>query len=176
MVPGGLARWLPVVLVSLTVLPAAALAVPLLSRRAQRRGVPAALALRRSVADVGMVAGTLPWVWMILTPLPAPREVRPVPLADIVDLLAGPPVTAFFQIVGNLLVFAALGFFAQLRWDIGAPAATALGAAGSVTVETLQYVLALGRVTSVDDVLLNAAGAGLAALLASRLRSPTRPA
>jgi hypothetical protein len=36
-------------------------------------------------------------------------------------------------------------------------------------VELLQYALALGRVTSVDDVLLNAAGAGRATLPSQRL-------
>jgi glycopeptide antibiotics resistance protein len=39
-----------------------------------------------------------------------------------------------------------------------------VAAAGSVLIETLQYVLPLARVASVDDVLLNSAGAGLAAL------------
>jgi glycopeptide antibiotics resistance protein len=68
--------------------------------------------------------------------------------------------------VGNLLVFAALGFFAPMR--IAAPAAVprvlALAAGCSVLIETAQYVLQLDRVSSVDDVLLNAAGAALAAL------------
>jgi glycopeptide antibiotics resistance protein len=39
-----------------------------------------------------------------------------------------------------------------------------LAAAGSILVELSQYVLRLERVSSVDDVLLNTAGAGLAAL------------
>jgi glycopeptide antibiotics resistance protein len=45
-----------------------------------------------------------------------------------------------------------------------APRILALAAACSILIETLQYVLGLGRVSSVDDVLLNTAGAGLAAL------------
>jgi glycopeptide antibiotics resistance protein len=44
----------------------------------------------------------------------------------------------------------------------------ALAAGCSVLVETAQYVLRLDRVSSVDDVLLNAAGAGLAALASRR--------
>jgi glycopeptide antibiotics resistance protein len=38
-------------------------------------------------------------------------------------------------------------------------------AAGSLLVETLQWALDLGRVSSVDDVLLNTLGAVLAALV-----------
>ncbi|WP_269458445.1 VanZ family protein [Micromonospora coriariae] len=40
----------------------------------------------------------------------------------------------------------------------------ALGAGCSALVETAQYVLRLDRVSSVDDVLVNAAGAVLAGL------------
>ncbi|HEU4426712.1 MAG TPA: VanZ family protein, partial [Pilimelia sp.] len=92
------------------------------------------------------------------------------PLRDLADQLGAAPSTAFFQIAGNLLVFAAFGFFAAARWRIGLPAIVAIAAAGSVTVEALQYGLALGRVSSVDDVLLNGAGAGIAALAYRRWR------
>ena len=61
--------------------------------------------------------------------------------------------------------FAALGFFAPLRFAALAsvPRILALAAGCSVLVETAQYFMP-DRVSSVDDVLLNAAGAGLAAL------------
>jgi glycopeptide antibiotics resistance protein len=48
------------------------------------------------------------------------------------------------------------------------PRILALGAGCSVVVETAQYVLRLDRVSSVDDVLVNAAGAVLAALASRR--------
>ena len=74
------------------------------------------------------------------------------------------------QVVGNLPVFAALGFCAPQRfaalasmWRI-----LALAAGCSALVEIAQYALHLGRVSSVDDVLLNMAGAGLAALASRR--------
>jgi hypothetical protein len=172
MVPTEIVRWLPVVAVSVAVFPLGLLAVWLLVGRARRRGVPADVARRRSVALVAMIGGTLPWIWMILTPLPESREIRPIPLRDLADQLGAAPVTAFFQIVGNLLVFAAFGFFAAARWRIRVPAVVAVAAAASLTVEALQYVLALGRVSSVDDVLLNAAGAGIAALAYRRWRPP----
>jgi glycopeptide antibiotics resistance protein len=44
----------------------------------------------------------------------------------------------------------------------------ALAAGCSVLIETAQYVLQLDRVSSVDDVLLNAAGAVPAALASRR--------
>jgi glycopeptide antibiotics resistance protein len=75
-----------------------------------------------------------------------------------------------YQIVGNLLVFAAFGFLAPIRWQIRPLWVVAAAAAASTTVETLQWVLGLGRVSSVDDVLVNAAGAGLAALCSRRWR------
>jgi cadmium resistance protein CadD (predicted permease) len=61
---------------------------------------------------------------------------------------------------------AALGFLAPLRFAALAsvPRILALAAGFSVLVEAAQYVLRLDRVSSVDDVLLNTAGAGLAAL------------
>jgi glycopeptide antibiotics resistance protein len=53
----------------------------------------------------------------------------------------------------------ALGAFLPVRWTAG----TAVAAAASTTVETLQHALDLGRVSSIDDVLLNTLGAVLAA-------------
>jgi len=163
--PGGVDRWIPVVTVALAGLPIGVLVGWLLIR--WRRPRPA----RDSVAEVAIVVGTLPWIWMILTPLDTPRETKLVPLLDIMNQLTVSLVAAFFQIVGNLLVFAAFGFFAPIRWRIGIPAVMLMAGLGSVTVETLQYVLDIGRVTSIDDVLLNASGAGLAALSSSRWRS-----
>jgi glycopeptide antibiotics resistance protein len=50
-----------------------------------------------------------------------------------------------------------------------------VAATASVTVEILQYGLDLGRVSSIDDVLLNAAGAGLAALASRRTWAAALP-
>ncbi|MFG3556882.1 VanZ family protein [Micromonospora sp. NPDC047557] len=115
--------------------------------------------------------GTLPWVWMIMLPGSragaVPGRLSLVPLRDLFTIFSdGGLLTLTGQVVGNLLVFAALGFFAPLRFAALAsvPRIVALAAGCSVLVEAAQYVLRLDRVTSVDDVLLNAAGAGLAAL------------
>jgi hypothetical protein len=163
-----------VALITLAVLPLAALAVWALARRRIVAGTAPAWAWRMSLAEVGIVYGTLPWVWMIMLPGDragaVPGRVSLVPLRDLLTIGAAGPLTLTGQVVGNLLVFAALGFFAPLRFAALAsvPRILALAAGCSVLVETAQYVLPMDRVSSVDDVLLNAAGAGLAALASRR--------
>ncbi|WP_406367977.1 VanZ family protein [Streptomyces sp. NBC_01546] len=154
-----------VVLMTLVALPLALLVVWALARRRRAAGVTSAW--RMSLAEVGMVHGTAPFIWMTMMPGggagTVPARVSLVPLRDLVTM--GP-----LGIVGNLLVFAALGFFAPMRFAALAsvPRILALGAGCSVLVETAQYVLRLDRVSSVDDVLVNAAGAVLAALASRR--------
>jgi hypothetical protein len=161
-----------VALITVAVLPLAALAVWALARRRSVTGTTPAW--RMSLAEVGMVYGTVPWVWMIMLPGEragaVPGRVSLVPLRDLLTILAAGPLTATGQVVGNLLVFAALGFLTPLRFAALAsvPRILALAAGCSVLVEAAQYVLQLDRVSSVDDVLLNAAGAGLAALASRR--------
>jgi glycopeptide antibiotics resistance protein len=169
---GWLGTFTGVALITVAALPLAALAVWALARRRSVTGTTQAW--RMSLAEVGIVYGTVPWVWMIMLPGSragaVPRRVSLVPLRDLLTILASGPLTATGQVVGNLLVFAALGFFAPLRFAALAsvPRILALAAGCSVLVEAAQYVLRLDRVSSVDDVLLNAAGAGLAALASRR--------
>ncbi|MFF4397185.1 VanZ family protein [Streptomyces sp. NPDC001480] len=154
-----------VVLMTLVALPSAALVVWALARRRRAAGVPSAW--RMSLAEVGMVHGTVPFLWLTMMPGAgpgtAPRRVSLVPLRDLLTM--GP-----LGIVGNLLVFAALGFFAPMRFAAltSVPRILALGAGCSILVETAQYVLWLDRVSSVDDVLVNTVGAVLAALASRR--------
>jgi glycopeptide antibiotics resistance protein len=111
-----------------------------------------------------MVYGTLPTVWLTMLPGSRAGEVAGrlslVPLRDLVSM-------GQFQIAGNLLLLAALGGLAPLRFRALAsiPRVLALAAVCSTSIEVAQYVLRLDRVSSVDDVLLNTAGAGLAALV-----------
>jgi hypothetical protein len=171
-----------VVLLTVAALPPAALAVCVLARRRQARDTAPAPTWRRSTAEVGIVYGTVPWVWMIMLPGgpvgAVPGRVSLVPLRDLHTVLDGGPRSATVQVVGNLLVFAALGFFAPLRFAVLAslPRILALAAGCSVLVEVAQYALRLDRVSSVDDVLLNTAGAGLAALASRRWWRPRAPA
>ncbi|MFD5767739.1 VanZ family protein [Streptomyces sp. NPDC127049] len=161
-----------VVLMTLVTVPVALLVAWSLAR--VRRGVGVADPWRRSLAEVGMVHGTVPFLWLTLMPGGgagvAPPRVSLVPLRDLVTM--GP-----LGIGGNLLVLASLGFFAPIRYAAVAsvPRILALGAGCSVLIETTQYVLRLDRVSSVDDVLVNAAGAALAGLASRRWWRRTTP-
>ncbi|MEU6827574.1 VanZ family protein [Nocardia beijingensis] len=124
---------------------------------------------RAALCDVGMVTGTAPWLWMILTPTGTGRSLNLVPLRDLAEQLADD--RAIEQFGGNLLVFAALGFLLPVRrpWFARSYRILLGGAAASIAVETAQFALAIGRHSSVDDVLLNAAGACLAGQLSRHL-------
>lgn len=154
-----------VVLMTLVTLPLAVLLAWVLASRRRAAGVPSAW--RISLAEVGMVHGTVPFVWLTMMPGGGagvvPARVSLVPLRDLVTM-------GTLGITGNLLVFAALGFFAPMRFAALAsvPRVLALGAGCSVLVETAQYALSLDRVSSVDDVLVNATGALLAGLASRR--------
>ncbi|MER8071133.1 VanZ family protein [Streptomyces sp. NPDC094034] len=154
-----------VVLMTLVTLPLAALVVWALAHRRRAAGVTSAW--RMSLAEVGMVHGTVPFSWLTMMPGAGagtvPGRVSLVPLRDLVTMGPG-------GIVGNLLILAALGFFAPMRFAALAsvPRILALGAGCSILIETAQYVLRLDRVSSVDDVLVNTVGAVLAALASRR--------
>jgi hypothetical protein len=145
-----------VALMSVLALPLAVLTAWALAHRRRAAGVP--LAWRLSLAEVGIVYGTVPWVWIVML---AGGRVSALSLIPLRDLLTMP----LSQVVGNMLIFAALGFFAPIRFAALAsvPRILALAAVCSIVIETTQYFLP-DRISSVDDVLLNAAGAGLAAL------------
>ena len=148
-----------VVLMTLATLPLSALIVWALTISGR--------APRAALAEVGMVHGTVPFLWLTLMPGPGagvvPGRVSLIPLSDLVSM--GP-----LGIGGNLLIFAALGFFGPMRFAALAflPRILALGASCSVLIEIAQYVFRLDRVSSVDDVLINAAGAALAGLASRR--------
>lgn len=156
-------RYESVVLITLAALPLALLAARALARWRRRRGMSRGEANRRSFAEAGLVYGTAPWIWLTMLPtssVPGHRAVSLVPLRDLATM---PP----YQVFGNLLVLAALGLFGPIRFRALASVPRVLLAAGaaSALIEVGQYALALGRVASIDDVLLNTAGAGLAAVV-----------
>jgi hypothetical protein len=163
-------EWWRIVLAALAVLPVAAAGAVLLTRRRVAAGAARPDAARRSLLEMAMLAGTVPWLWLIFTPLPAERAVLLVPLRDLAVQVVDDPPRAVAQIGGNLLVFAAVGAFGPMRWPAlaGVGRLLAGGAVASLAVETAQYALDIGRVWSVDDVLLNAAGAALGGALTRR--------
>jgi glycopeptide antibiotics resistance protein len=142
-----------------------------LARRRVTGGRPRGWAWRASIAEVGLVLGTLPWVWMIMEPTSGSGGLQLVPFRDLGAVLTGED--SVVQVIGNLLVFAAAGFFLPIRFRLArpvfVPAVVALVAGGgSLILEVVQLALPLGRVASVDDILLNAAGAVIAALASIR--------
>ena len=158
--------WSLVWLTMLLSLPLAALIVAWLAATRSRPGVPRRQVGLTSAIEVGMVVGTVPWIWMILTPGAGEGGVELVPGRGLWQILTGDPGFALIQVVGNLLVFAAFGFLAPIRWRLGPAVLAAVVAAASATLEFVQYAAQLGRVASVDDVLLNTCGAVCAAYLA----------
>jgi hypothetical protein len=147
--------------------PVALLSLWTLARRRRLAGSTPGVAWRLSLSEVGLVYLTLPAVWITLLPGARAGQVAGgvslIPLRDLSTMDT-------FQIGGNLLLLAALGFFAPLRFArlASVPAALAVAATASAVIETAQYLLRLDRVSSVDDVLLNTAGAGIAALVSRR--------
>ncbi|GAB1824580.1 VanZ family protein [Herbidospora sp. RD11066] len=165
------ALWGHVVIATLLTIPVGWGVAHLLTRARERSNHPEPA--RTAYVDVFIVIGTAPWIWMILTPgdpsTPG-RAVGLVPFHDLAQVVTGPASTAFVQVGGNLLVFAALGALLPLRSQKLArlKIVAAVAAAGSLTVELLQYGLELHRVSSVDDILLNTTGAVLAAAMTQR--------
>jgi hypothetical protein len=98
-----------VALITVAVLPLAALAVWALARRRSVTGTTPAW--RMSLAEVGIVYGTIAWIRMIMLPGSradaVPARVSLVPGRDLLTILADGPLTGAGQVVGNLLVFAA---------------------------------------------------------------------
>lgn len=167
--------WGHVLIVWALAMPVVLAATALLVRWRLGAGTPRRIALRHSIAEIGVVAAILPWVWMILTPAAGDSEVSLVPLRDLAATLGAAPSTVVVQVGANLVLFVPLGFLLPLRFPrlSGVIRMTGVGALLSTTLEVAQYALDLGRVSSVDDVLMNAAGAGVGALLATV--APPRP-
>lgn len=152
-----------VVVLTMLAFPVAVLAVPVLAVLRRVFGVAWPRAWRHSLAEVAIVYGTVPGV--LLTLLPGNNGILAgnVSLVPFEDMSTMGPI----GLIGNLLIFAALGFFGPIRF----PALRSvwrvliLAGAASVSIEALQHLLPLGRVSSVDDVILNAGGATAAAIL-----------
>jgi hypothetical protein len=163
---GARSSWAPVVLAVLVAVPLAIGAAVWLTRRRRRAGWGHDWAARSAWVEIFMTLGTLPWLCLTLLPTHDVRGANLEPFRDLAQQVDNGYANAIVQIGGNLLVFAALGFGLPIRWRVGPLTALVVGALGSTTIESLQWILNLGRYSSVDDVLVNAAGAVLASLLA----------
>ncbi|MFE5899859.1 VanZ family protein [Streptomyces sp. NPDC056488] len=84
----------------------------------------------------------------------------------------------FFNFVGNMLLFVPFGAALSFFWPSPRRTlkVTLTASVISLAVEVAQYVLSLGRVSSIDDVLLNTIGATAGALLVRRWSRKTEEA
>ncbi|MBO0898560.1 VanZ family protein [Cellulomonas sp. zg-ZUI22] len=100
------------------------------------------------------------------------RAVDLVPLRSA--LAAGVSSTTWAQVAGNLALLSWLGLLLPVVSCRLAtvPRTTAVVAATSAAVEAAQYVLGLGRYSTVDDVLLNTLGGAVAAVVGVHLLAP----
>jgi hypothetical protein len=182
------ANWRPGIVVALIAIPVAIVAAVWLTHRRRQAGWPSAWAARSAWAEVIMIVGTVPSLVLTLTPTSGANGVNLVPFRDLSILVHIGWEHAAVQIVGNLLLLAPLGFGIPIRWRVGPFTVLVIGACVSVVIESLQWVMHLGRFSSVDDVLVNAVGAILAAMVAypwwrsrsgattSEVATPTAPA
>src|SRR2546423_267217 len=155
--------------ISAIALPYALLGWPLLAARRRRR-LPARHAI--VTAGVDCVVLLLAFLVFCLVIMPVGDSSD-----STLDLVPGADITAAFaddgslwQVIGNVLLLCPLGALLPLRIRrLRTLLRVALAALiASVLVEGTQYLIHDGRVTSTDDVLLNAAGATFGAALGGR--------
>jgi glycopeptide antibiotics resistance protein len=119
--------------------------------------------------------------WLTLTPRPGTPNTAPewIPYASLEPVLANlwtvtrhPEYLEFIDpealkhVVGNVLLFIPLGWLLPVLWDgaISAGRIVAVAAFTSLTIELWQLSIP-GRMSAIDDVILNALGAGIGAMI-----------
>lgn len=136
----------------------------------KKRDVCGAIVLLVYLMGVGLVTG--PSLYQMLAGnLPEPR-LELIPFADIVTILndpGAPGLGVAANIAGNAALLAPLGLLLPLFWGyFGRAKRTILFGFGvSLSIELIQLIA--GGVTSVDDLLLNTAGAAVGFALAKLL-------
>jgi len=120
--------------------------------------------------DVALVASVGAIFVLTLSPIVDEREIRLLPLSDILEALT-PRIDGarLLTETANILLFAPLGAALGLR-GYRAGTTAVIGLALSAAVEFTQLIFVSGRTTSVDDLLLNTLGAVLGHALLSRFR------
>jgi hypothetical protein len=161
-------------------LPYALISWPLLTARRRRRTGIRHASLTAAV-DVSTVTLGVLVVFLVLMPVgdADTSALDLVPGADLSAALSDDG--SLWQVIGNLLMLCPLGALLPIRVrrlrSLARLALTAM--AVSVLVETMQFVIHSGRVSSTDDVLLNTLGATIGAALTRRgwrrLDLPTAP-
>ena len=134
------------------------------------RDVCGVLLLLVYLLGVGLVTG--PSLYQLLVGrLPEPK-LELIPFADIIAVLRDPEAPGLGVVAnvgGNALLLATLGFLLPLFWRYFSSAKRTIlfGFGLSLSIELIQLIA--GGVTSVDDLILNTAGAALGFALATLL-------
>ena len=108
-----------------------------------------------------------------------------IPVIPVVQGLvsAEADITAF-NALGNVVLFVPLGAALVWRFGLSPTLVVAIAFVGSIAIESFQAVAAMGRSVDINDVLLNASGATIGALVMRSLLGrldvlridPSRPA
>jgi glycopeptide antibiotics resistance protein len=119
--------------------------------------------------------------WLTLTPRPGTPSTSPdwIPYSSLEPVLANlwivtrhPEYMEFIDlealkhVVGNVLLFMPLGWLLPLLWDgaISTGRIVAVAGSTSLAIEVCQLSIP-GRMSTIDDVILNALGAGIGAMI-----------
>lgn len=160
-------------------------AVTLVIARRGHRDLPARERGWRLLLDVALALCLLGIVSVTLLPavgggtgLEQGLQLRPF-TSIVAQLTSALDASVAFRIVGlNIVLFIPLGLLLRVR-PLGWLTTVAVVAATSLTIETAQAVLPLGRTANIDDVLLNTLGGALGAAAATMLlrrRAQAQPA
>ncbi|MFD6951371.1 hypothetical protein A6A08_23165 [Nocardiopsis sp. TSRI0078] len=152
---------------SIVLSPVVALVTAVVAWVRVRRGRPCKRAALESVLDVLSLATLFPILVLTLFNPGSSGGISLVPFSDMSDSGLG-SMTGLYQNGGNIALFVPLGAVLPLAWRrrlAGFARVAVVAAAVSAGVEALQYVLGTRHITSVDDVLLNSAGALIGAAL-----------
>ncbi|QWF80876.1 VanZ family protein [Amycolatopsis sp. CA-230715] len=149
--------------ISLTALPLAMFAWPFVTVLRRRRH-PLRTASLTAAADVAIALAAGLALALVTVPVGDSdrSELHLMPGEDIRDALSG---GSLWQVAGNVLLLAPIGVLLPFRLRRARSLRMVAGCALvlSVLVESLQFLIHAGRVTSADDVLLNTIGAAAGA-------------
>ncbi|MET3807673.1 glycopeptide antibiotics resistance protein [Nakamurella sp. UYEF19] len=115
---------------------------------------------RSLIAVISLIAGA-----MLFSPVTRTTHARFLDLQLLSTLRSSLTNRIMFtQMVGNLLLLVWLGFLLPIAFEKVRPwMAVVISGLVSIAIETVQYVIAVGRVSSVSDVAFNTVGAAVGA-------------
>lgn len=149
--------------ITLMALPLAMFAWPLVTVLRRRR-LPLRTASLTAAADVTIALAAVLALTLVMVPVGDSHSsvLHLVPGEDLRDALKD---GSLWQVAGNVLLLAPIGLVLPFRLRRARSVPMVAGAALllSVLVESLQFLIHAGRVTSADDVLLNTIGAAAGA-------------